>query len=67
MKTHNLKNIKIGILFILLLSFVLVPYAQPEPKPSKEVSILWSEIDQSIGLEVGDILEILLPANQSTG
>jgi len=67
MKTHNLKNIKVGILFILLLSFVLVPCAQPEPKPSKEVSILWSEIDQSVGLEVGDILEVVLPANPSTG
>lgn len=67
MKTHNLRSIKIGILFILLLSFVLVPRAQPEPNPSKEVSILWSEIDQSVGLEVGDILEIALPANPSTG
>lgn len=67
MKAHNLKNIKIGILFILLLSFALASCAQPEPKPSKEVSILWSEIDQGVGLEVGDILEVVLPANPSTG
>ena len=67
MKTHQLKSIKIGILFLLLLSFVLVPYAQPEPKPTKEVSIAWSEIDQGVGLEVGDILEVVLPANPSTG
>lgn len=67
MKTHNLKNIKIGLLFILLLSFLLIPCAQPEPRPSKEVSILWSEIDQAVGLEVGDILEVVLPANPSTG
>ena len=66
MKTHNLKSIKIGILF-LLLSFVLVSCAQPEPKSTKEVSIAWSEIDQGVGLEVGDILEVVLPANPSTG
>jgi inhibitor of cysteine peptidase len=67
MKSYNFKNIKAGILFILLLSFVLVPCAQPEPKPSKEVSIAWSEIHQGVGLEVGDVLEVVLPANPSTG
>ena len=67
MKTHSFKNIKIGILLILLPSFVLASCAQPEPKPSKEVSIAWSEIDQGVGLEVGDILEVVLPANPSTG
>jgi predicted secreted protein len=67
MKTHNLKNIKIGILLIFLLWFVLASCALPEPKPSKEVSIAWSEIDQGVGLEVGDILEVVLPANLSTG
>ena len=67
MKTHVLKNIQFGILLILFLSFVLASCAQPEPKPSKEVSIAWSEIDQGVGLEVGDILEVVLPANLSTG
>jgi predicted secreted protein len=67
MKTHNLKNIRIGILLILLLSFTLASCSQPEPKPSKEVSIAWSEIDQGVGLDVGDILEIVLPVNSSTG
>ena len=67
MKTHNFKKIKDGILLILLLSFVLASCAQPESKSTKEVSILWSEIDQGVGLEVGDILEVVLPANPSTG
>jgi predicted secreted protein len=67
MNTHDLKNIKIGILLILLLSFVLASCAQPEPKPAKEVSIAWSEIDQRVGLEAGDILEVVLPTNLSTG
>ena len=67
MKSYNYKNIKAGILLILLLSFFTASCAQPEPKPSKEVSIAWSEIGQGVGLEVGDILEIVLPANSSTG
>jgi predicted secreted protein len=67
MKIHTLKNIKIGFLLNLLLLFVLASCAQPEPRPSKEVSIAWSEIDQGVGLEVGDMLEVVLPANLSTG
>jgi inhibitor of cysteine peptidase len=67
MKSYNFKNIKAGILFILLLSFVPASCARPEPKPTKEVSIAWSEIDQGVGLEIGDILEVVLPANPSTG
>ena len=67
MKCYNFKKIKAGILLILLLSFVPVSCVQPESKSTKEVSILWSEIDQGVGLEVGDILEVVLPANPSTG
>ena len=67
MKTYNFKNIKVGTLLILLLSFVLASCARPQPNPPKEVSILWSEIDQGVGLAVGDILEVVLPANPSTG
>jgi predicted secreted protein len=67
MKNDNFKNIKAGTLLILLLSFVLASCARPQPKSTKEVSISWSEIDQSVGLEVGDVLEIVLPANPSTG
>ena len=67
MKTYHFKNIKAVILLILLLSFVLASCARPQPNPTKEVSISWSEIEQSVGLEVGDILEVVLPANPSTG
>jgi inhibitor of cysteine peptidase len=67
MKTYNFKIIKAGTLLVLLLSFVLASCTRPQPNPPKEVSILWSEIDQSVGLEVGDILEVVLPANPSTG
>jgi len=68
MNTFNFKNIKAGILFILLLlSLVLASCSRPQPKTTKEVSIFWSEVDQSVGLEVGDILEVVLPVNPSTG
>jgi predicted secreted protein len=69
MKTYNFKNTKAGILPILLLSFVLASCARPEPTstPPVEVSIAWSEIDQGVGLEIGDILEVVLPAKTSTG
>lgn len=67
MKTYCFKNIKAGILLILLLSFILASCARSEPKPTKEVSIAWSEIDQGVGLEVGDILEVVLPVNSSMG
>ena len=67
MKSINYKKIKAEILLILLFSTVLVSCAQPESNPTKEVSIAWSEIDQGVGLEVGDILEVVLPADPSTG
>lgn len=69
MKTYNFKNLTVGIPLVLLLSFVIASCSrsQPTPTPPVEVSILWSEIDQGVGLEVGDILEIVLPANPSTG
>lgn len=69
MKTHHFKNIKTGILVTLLLSVVTASCAgsattQPPPV---EVSIAWSEIEQGVGLGVGDILEVVLPVNLSTG
>ncbi len=67
MKTGNFKNIKAGTLLILLLSFVPASCAQSQPNPPKEVGIYWSKIDQSVGLEVGDVLEVVLPVNPSTG
>lgn len=69
MKTYHFMNRKSGILLILLLSFVLASCAptQQTPTPPVEVSILWSETEQEVGLEVGSILEIVLPANPSTG
>jgi predicted secreted protein len=67
METYNSKYKMAGILLFVLLSFVLVSCAQQQPNPPKEVSILWSEIDQGVGLDVGDILEIVLPTNPSTG
>ncbi|MGW8226817.1 MAG: protease inhibitor I42 family protein [Anaerolineales bacterium] len=67
MKTHNFKSIKAGNLLVLLLFVVLASCDQPQGNPPKEVGIYWSKIDQGVGLEVGDILEVALPANPSTG
>jgi len=67
MKNYNSMNIKAGTLLVLILSFVFASCDQPQPNPPKEVGIYWSEIDQGVGLEVGDILEVALPANPSTG
>ena len=69
MKTCHFKYIKAGILFISLLSFILASCARSEPTPTPpvEVSIAWSEIEQRVGLEIGDILEVVLPAKPSTG
>ncbi len=55
------------ILLILVLPLVLASCARQQPKSPKEVSVAWSEVDQGVGLEVGDILEVVLPANPSTG
>jgi inhibitor of cysteine peptidase len=67
MINNNFKCIKAATPLVVLLLLFLASCAQPQPSPSKEVSILWSEIEQSVGLEVGDILEVVLPANPSTG
>jgi predicted secreted protein len=67
MKTYNFKNIKAVTLLVLHSLFVLGSCVRQQPNPPKEVSILWSEIEQSVGLEVGDILEVVLPTNPSTG
>lgn len=55
------------LILIILFSLVLASCTRQQPEQSKEVSILWSEIEQGVGLEVGDILEVVLPANPSTG
>ena len=55
------------IIFILVLPLVFASCARQQPKSPKEVSIAWSEVDQGVGLEVGDILEVVVPANPSTG
>ena len=55
------------ILFIIVLLLVLASDARQQTKTPKEVSIAWSEVGQGVGLEVGDILEVVLPANRSTG
>lgn len=55
------------ILLMLALTLVFASSARQQPKSPKEVSIAWSEISQGVGLEVGDILEVVLPANRSTG
>ena len=67
MKALNFKIIKTGMLLILLLPVVVASCARSEPTATKEVSISWSEIDQGVGLQVGDILEVVLPAQPSTG
>lgn len=64
MKTRHFQNLIATILLILLLCSSC---AQQQPKPTKEVSISWSEIEQGVGLEVGDKLEVVLKANPSTG
>lgn len=65
MNTNNFKIIKAGRLIVLLLLFVLGSCVQNQAKTPKEVGISWSEIDQGVGLDVGDILEVLLPVNPS--
>jgi inhibitor of cysteine peptidase len=65
--TNNFKNIMKMALLVFLLSFVLASCVKPPANSPVEVSIVWSEIDQSVGLEVGSILEIVLPANPSNG
>jgi len=67
MKTEYFKKIIFYSLGLALFLFGLPGCAQSQPKSPKEVSITWSEIEQGVGLEVGDTLELRLPANPSTG
>lgn len=67
MKTDKLKNKLAVSLLVLFLLLVLASCTQSQAKSPKEVSIQWSEIEQGVGLEVGDILEVVLPAKPSTG
>jgi inhibitor of cysteine peptidase len=55
------------IILIAFLSIAFTSCARQQAKSPKEVSIAWSEIDQGVGLEVGDTLEVVLPAKPSTG
>ena len=61
MKIHK------SILFFLLVALALIACSPNEKNTGKEVSITDQELPQSVGLEVGNILEIVLPANPSTG
>ena len=55
------------VLLIVVLPLVFASCARQQTKTPKEVSIAWSEVGQGVGLEVGDTLEVVLPANRSTG
>lgn len=67
MKTFHLMNKLADSLLILIFLFILTACTQSQAKSPKEISIQWSEIEQGVGLEVGDILEVVLPAKPSTG
>ncbi len=67
MKNYQLKIIPVDCLIVLVFLFVLTSCAQSQAISPKEVSIQWSDIEQGVGLEVGDILEVMLPAKPSTG
>jgi predicted secreted protein len=64
---ENIMKYQKSILIILFLLFVSTSCARQQPKSPGEISISWSELIQGVGLEVGDILEVVLPANPSTG
>ncbi len=55
------------ILIFLLISLILTSCAENEPLPRVEVMITEQPTDQSVGLEAGNVLEVVLPANPSTG
>mgnify|MGYP001085287284 FL=1 len=65
MNANNFKIKKAGTPLVLFLLFVLGSCVQNQANNPKEVGISWSEIDQGVGLKVGDILEVALPANPS--
>ena len=67
MTTDIFKKIIICSLVFVLISLGLSACAQAQVKTPKEVSISWSEIEQGVGIEIGDTLEVKLPANPSTG
>lgn len=55
------------ILIFLLITLILAACARQTPQPPVEVMITEQPVEQSVGLEVGNILEVVLPANPSTG
>lgn len=67
MKNYQLKKKLAGYLIIPVFLFALTACAQSQANSPKEVSIHWTEIEQGVELNVGDILEVVLPAKPSTG
>jgi inhibitor of cysteine peptidase len=67
MKTAHYNKLYAVTVLVFLLLFVFGSCAQLQPHQPKEVSVNFSEIEQTVGLEVGDTLEVVLPANPSTG
>lgn len=61
-----MKNYK-KITFILLVVVVIAACDRLKTKTPKEVSIREQEVQQAVGLDVGDTLEIVLSANPATG
>ncbi|MGE5223888.1 MAG: protease inhibitor I42 family protein [Omnitrophica WOR_2 bacterium] len=55
------------ISFILLVVLAIAACDRLTPKTPKEVSISEQEVQQAVGLDVGDTLEIVLSANPATG
>lgn len=55
------------IVLILLLAIGLAACTRAEPQAGIEVAIAESEFEPTVGLEVGDTLEVVLAANLSTG
>ena len=54
-------------LFVLLMSPLLFSCDREFPENPVEISITEQEVEQAVGLEVGSILEVALPATPSTG
>jgi predicted secreted protein len=54
-------------LYVLLMSVLLISCNRELPENPVEISITEQEVEQAIGLEVGVILEVALPAAPSTG
>ncbi len=56
-----------NILTILLVVLAIAACDRLKARDSKEVSITEQEVQQSVGLDIGDTLEIVLAADPATG